>query len=184
MQRLGSNTSHPIDVRVVCATSRNLQKMLQEGTFREDLYFRISVVTVPMPALRDRRDDIPLLAEYFLKLFARNHNRRCSGFTVGYLSALASHEWPGNVRELQNVIERSLVLADDQGQLGVADLPPELRSVITCRSFLGRVVSAGRARIQTRTGALSPSRALRKQAARGAGTAHQPLLPASASQPA
>ena len=127
MERLGSNVAHPVDVRVICATSRNLEKMVQEGTFREDLYFRISVVRIHMPALRERGRDIPLLAEYFLRMFAKAHNKRARGLTPGFLSTLAMHSWPGNVRELQNVIERSLVLADGQEYLGVKDLPPELR---------------------------------------------------------
>src|SRR6185437_7965211 len=102
LERLGSNTSHPIDVRILCATSRNLEKMVQEGSFREDLYFRISVVRIHMPALRERAEDIPLLAEYFLKAFAQAHNKRLNGFTLEFLHALAEHHWPGNVRELQN----------------------------------------------------------------------------------
>ena len=127
LERLGSNSSHPIDVRIICATSRNLEKMVQEGTFREDLYFRISVVRIHMPALRERMEDIPLLAEYFLKTFAQTHNKRLHGFTLAYLQALAEHHWPGNVRELQNVIERSLVLADDDEHLTVKDLPQEMQ---------------------------------------------------------
>ena len=127
LERLGSNIAQPIDVRVLCATSRNLEKMVQEGTFREDLYFRISVVRVHMPALRDRAEDIPLLAEYFLNTFAKAHNKQLRGFTLGFLHALAGHNWPGNVRELQNVIERSLVLADGHEHLGVKDLPQELQ---------------------------------------------------------
>jgi DNA-binding NtrC family response regulator len=129
LERLGSNVAHPVDVRVICATSRNLEKMVQEGTFREDLYFRISVVRIPMPPLRERREDIPLLAEYFFRMFAKAHNKRARGLTTGYLSALAGHGWPGNIRELQNVIERSLVLANGNLHLGVEDLPQELRGL-------------------------------------------------------
>jgi two-component system, NtrC family, response regulator HydG len=127
LERLGSNAAQPIDVRVICATSRNLEKMVQEGTFREDLYFRISVVRVHMPPLRERGEDIPLLAEYFLRTFAKMHNKAARSLTPGFLSALARHNWPGNVRELQNVIERSLVLANGNEHLGVRDLPSELR---------------------------------------------------------
>ena len=130
VERLGSNVAHPIDVRVICATSRNLEKMVQEGTFREDLYFRISVVRIHLPSLRERGSDIPLLAEYFLRMFAKTHNKRARSLTPGFLSALAMHNWPGNVRELQNVIERSLVLADNQEYLTVKDLPPELRGPV------------------------------------------------------
>jgi len=119
----------PVDVRVICATSRNLEKMVQEGTFREDLYFRISVVKIHMPPLRERAGDIPLLAEFFLKMFARDHNKPARSFTPGFLAALVSHNWPGNVRELQNVIERSVVLANGTLQLGVEDLPAEFRGM-------------------------------------------------------
>jgi len=129
VERLGSNQARPIDVRVICATNRNLEKMVQEGTFREDLYFRISVVKIQMPSLRDRKDDIPSLAEHFLRSFVRAHGKSAIAFTPGYLSALARHPWPGNVRELQNVIERSVVLASGNDYLGVNDLPEELKDM-------------------------------------------------------
>jgi DNA-binding NtrC family response regulator len=129
LERLGSNVPQPVDVRIICATSRNLEKMVQEGTFREDLYFRISVVRIHMPPLRERSEDIPLLAEYFLKTFAKTHHKRVRGLTLGFLNALAAHSWPGNVRELQNVVERSLVLADGDEHLGVKDLPQEFQGL-------------------------------------------------------
>ena len=129
IERIGSNLPHSVDVRILCATSRNLEKMVQEGTFREDLYFRISVVKIHMPPLRERIDDIPLLAEFFLKGFAKNHNKAARSLAPGFLAALASHRWPGNVRELQNIIERSVVLANGTAQLGVDDLPPEVRDI-------------------------------------------------------
>jgi two-component system, NtrC family, response regulator HydG len=129
IERIGSNIPQPVDVRVICATSRNLEKMVQEGTFREDLYFRISVVKIHMPPLRERADDIPLLAEFFLKMFAKHHSKPARSFTPGFLRALVSHKWSGNVRELQNVIERSVVLANGSQQLGVNDLPAELRGM-------------------------------------------------------
>jgi DNA-binding NtrC family response regulator len=129
VERLGSNASRQVDVRVICATNRNLDEMVREGTFREDLYFRISVVKVPLPPLRERAEDIPLLAEYFLRVFAKTHQKQQRSMTPGFLSALSRHPWPGNVRELQNVIERSVVLANGQERLGVDDLPPELQTL-------------------------------------------------------
>ena len=129
VERLGSNASRPVDVRVICATSRNLEKMVEAGTFREDLYFRISVVKIQMPALRERAEDIPLLAEYFLRMFAKVHGKNARALTPGFLSALARHSWPGNVRELQNVIERSVVLANGNETLGLQDLPETLRGL-------------------------------------------------------
>jgi two-component system response regulator HydG len=127
--RLGSNAPHPVDVRVICATNRNLDQMVREGTFREDLYFRISVVRIQMPALRDRSGDIPLLAEYFLRNFAKLHKKQQRNMTSGFLESLMRHNWPGNVRELQNVIERSVVLANGHERLGIDDLPPELQGL-------------------------------------------------------
>src|SRR5215467_11294372 len=127
VERLGSNVPHAVDVRVVCATNRNLEQMVREGTFREDLYFRISVVKIAMPPLRERSEDVPLLAEYFLKMFAKLHKKRQTSMSPGFLGALARHSWPGNVRELQNVIERSVVLSNGHDRLGVDDLPPELQ---------------------------------------------------------
>ncbi len=129
LERLGSNVAQQIDARIICATSRNLEKMVQEGTFREDLYFRISVVRIHMPPLRARSEDIPLLAEYFLRVFAKAHNKPGRSLTPGFLSSLARHDWPGNVRELQNVIERSLVLANGNMHLTVQDLPAELKGL-------------------------------------------------------
>jgi two-component system, NtrC family, response regulator AtoC len=129
VERLGSNISRPVDVRVICATNRNLEQMVREGTFREDLYFRISVVKIQMPTLRERAEDIPLLSDYFLKMFVKLHSKRQRSMSPGFLAALSRHSWPGNVRELQNVIERSVVLANGQERLGVDDLPSELRSL-------------------------------------------------------
>jgi two-component system, NtrC family, response regulator HydG len=129
VERLGSNVPRPLDVRVICATNRNLEKMVEEGTFRQDLYFRISVVKIQMPALSERKEDIPLLAEHFLRSFAKIHGKAARMLTPGFLSALSRYPWPGNVRELQNVIERSVVLANGHEYLGVADLPEELRGL-------------------------------------------------------
>jgi transcriptional regulator with PAS, ATPase and Fis domain len=129
VERLGSNLPRPLDVRVICATNRNLEKMVEEGTFRQDLYFRISVVKIQMPSLSERREDIPLLAEHFLRTFAKTHGKAARMLTPGFVSALARYPWPGNVRELQNVIERSVVLANGHEYLGVADLPGELRGI-------------------------------------------------------
>jgi two-component system, NtrC family, response regulator HydG len=129
IERLGSNVPRPVDVRVICATNRNLEKMVEEGSFREDLYFRISVVKIQMPALRQRREDIPLLAEHFLRTFAKMHKKAARTLTPGFMSALTRHPWPGNVRELQNVIERSVVLANGHEHLGVNDLPEEMKEL-------------------------------------------------------
>jgi len=96
---------------------------VKEGTFREDLYFRISVVKIPMPALRERNEDIPLLAEHFLHTFAKAHHKTARAFTPAFLSALVRHSWPGNVRELQNAIELSVVLANGNECLSISYFP-------------------------------------------------------------
>jgi DNA-binding NtrC family response regulator len=132
VERLGSNVTRPIDVRVICATNRNLEKMVDEGTFRQDLYFRISVVKIPLPPLRERKEDIPLLADHFLHTFAKTHKKAARAFTPVFMSALSQHSWPGNVRELQNVIESSVVLANGNEYLGVDDLPEQFRDTAAC----------------------------------------------------
>jgi len=126
LERLGSNVPMPFDVRLICATNRDLEPMVREGSFRQDLYFRISVFRIDLPPLRERRDDNPLLAEYFRRQVAEAHKKDVRACTPELTSALVSYDWPGNVRELQNVIERSLILAEGH-QLRVTDLPPELK---------------------------------------------------------
>lgn len=110
-ERLGSNKTIGIDVRVIAATNQDLRVALEQGTFREDLFYRLNVVPINVPPLRKRKDDIPYLAQYFLDKFARESGRQMEGLTDDALSLLESHYWPGNVRELENVIERAVVLA-------------------------------------------------------------------------
>jgi DNA-binding NtrC family response regulator len=126
LERLGSSAPVPVDIRLICATNKDLSQMVNAGTFRQDLYFRISVFKLVLPPLSQRRDDIPLLADFFCHHFARLHNKDVRGMSPGFVSALASYDWPGNVRELQNVIERSLILADGP-EVRVRDLPHELQ---------------------------------------------------------
>lgn len=106
IERLGSNTPLPVDLRLVTATSRNLEEAVQEGEFREDLYYRLNVVTIPLPPLRDRMQDIPALVEHFL-----HRGGRSASITAEALTKLNEYHWPGNVRELENTIERAVVLA-------------------------------------------------------------------------
>jgi two-component system, NtrC family, response regulator AtoC len=106
IERLGSNAPLVVDIRLITATSRNLEEAVQEGEFREDLYYRLNVVTVPLPPLRERRQDIPALVEHFLR-----RNGKSASITAEALGLLAEHSWPGNVRELENAMERALVLA-------------------------------------------------------------------------
>jgi Nif-specific regulatory protein len=109
-ERVGGNTPIKVDVRVVAATNRPLEEAVRAGTFRRDLFFRLQVVQIDVPPLRDRLDDVPLLAEHFLKRFVRETGRKIRGFTDAALRKLSTYKWPGNVRELRNVIERAVAL--------------------------------------------------------------------------
>jgi transcriptional regulator with GAF, ATPase, and Fis domain len=110
IERIGSHKPIPVDVRIVSATNRDLEEAVQDGLFRSDLYFRLKVIQLNVPPLRDRSDDIPVLARHFLKRFSREIGRRLEGFTKEALEAMTNYAWPGNVRELKNVIERAVVL--------------------------------------------------------------------------
>jgi formate hydrogenlyase transcriptional activator len=112
-ERLGSSKTLKADIRVIAATHRNLAQMVEEGTFREDLYYRLNVFPLTAPALRDRGKDILLLARYFAQKFALRMGKRFDDFTPEVCSALLSYDWPGNVRELQNLVERAVILSDD-----------------------------------------------------------------------
>jgi Nif-specific regulatory protein len=111
-ERLGGTRTLKVDVRIITATNRNLAQMVKEGRFREDLYYRLNVVSVEMPPLRDRKDDIPALAEFFVKRFAGELKKRVDAVEPDALRVLMRHQWPGNIRELENVIERAVLLTD------------------------------------------------------------------------
>jgi two-component system response regulator HydG len=124
-ERVGGTQTLRVDVRVVTATNANLAELVRERRFREDLYYRLNVITLEIPPLRDRREDIPLLAHHFLRRFAEKNGKQLSGFTEEALDLLQSHRWPGNVRELENVIERAVVLTRSP-LISPADLPEGL----------------------------------------------------------
>ncbi len=122
LERVGGNRTIQVDVRIVAATNRDLSERVREGAFREDLYYRLNVVAIEMPPLRSRRSDIPLLATFFLRRYARENDRSLRGFSPEALGQLVGYSWPGNVRELENVVERAVVMstgdlvgADDLG---------------------------------------------------------------------
>jgi two-component system response regulator HydG len=123
--RVGSNDPVKVDVRLVAATHRDLRALVREGKFREDLFFRLNVVTIPLPPLRERREDIPLLAGAFLRELRATHHKEVEGFTPAALDALRACPWPGNVRELRNAIESMVVVARGR-VLDVDSLPPNI----------------------------------------------------------
>jgi len=124
VERLGGRSIR-VDLRVVAATNRDLAEEVRAGRFREDLYYRLNVIAVRVPPLRDRVDDIPLLADHFLRKYAEKNAKTVSGFTREAIELLCAHPWPGNVRELENAVERAVVLMRSE-VVGVSDLPPEI----------------------------------------------------------
>jgi two-component system response regulator HydG len=132
VERLGGTQPIQVDVRIVAATNRDLAAEVRAGRFREDLFYRLDVVAVRLPPLRERREDVPLLATSFLRGFAERNRRPVTGFSDAALQALASHDWPGNVRELQHAVERAVVLCKGE-VVEVDDLPDAVRSSATGR---------------------------------------------------
>lgn len=128
--RLGSNDEHSINVRLVSATNADLKAMIEKGTFRRDLFFRLNVVRIYLPPLRERRGDIPLLLEHFREELCKRSGREVEGFSKAARKALMAHNWPGNIRELRNCVERMLVV-DSDGVLDVDDLPDDIAPVST-----------------------------------------------------
>ncbi len=121
-QRVGGTKTIRVDVRIVTATNQDLATLVREKRFREDLFYRLNVITIVAPPLRDRREDIPVLAQHFLRVYAAKNNRRLEGFSEEALSCLEAYAWPGNVRELENVVERAVVLARG-ARVETAELP-------------------------------------------------------------
>lgn len=126
VQRVGSLTPRNIDVRVIAATHRNLKNMVREGQFREDLYYRLAVVEIPLPILANRREDLPLLERYFIEKFSNEYNKPIAGLVRRAQTRLATYPWPGNVRELENVIGNACMMVEGN-LIDIGDLPEKLR---------------------------------------------------------
>jgi two-component system response regulator HydG len=125
---LGSTRTLKVDVRIIAATNRNLESMVQQGTFRDDLYYRLHVFPVMVPALRERLEDLPLLIDFFLNRFREKYHRPVQALAPEVLQTFRLYPWPGNIRELENTLERGIILC--QGEtLSLADLPPQLQSL-------------------------------------------------------
>ena len=130
VQRVGSVTPRNIDVRVIAATHRNLKTMVREGQFREDLYYRLAVVEIPLPVLASRREDLPLLERYFIEKFSTEYNKPIAGLVRRAQTRLATYPWPGNVRELENVIGNACMMTDGN-LIDIRDLPERLRGPLS-----------------------------------------------------
>lgn len=125
-EQVGGNKTTRVDVRVIAATHRNLEEQVEKGLFREDLFYRLYVIPLNLPPLRNRQRDIPLLAGHFLKTFNQKNNHSIEGFSENALNQLSGYTWPGNIRELKNLIER-LVVLKREGTIALHDLPEKIR---------------------------------------------------------
>jgi DNA-binding NtrC family response regulator len=125
-ERVGGVRTIRVDVRLIAATNSDLKKEIAQGSFREDLYYRLNVVPIRLPSLRERASDIPLLVLHFIRKFNARLKKNVDGVEAAALSRLTAYPWPGNIRELENVIERAVLFCDSD-QLRVSDLPPEVR---------------------------------------------------------
>jgi transcriptional regulator with PAS, ATPase and Fis domain len=126
-ERVGDSNTIRVDVRVIAATNADLSRMVQAGTFREDLFYRLNVIPVRLPPLRDRKEDIPLLAQHFLQKYAGELGRPPMTVSQTAMRALMGYGWPGNIRQLENAVERAVALSAGRSQIEVTDLPPEVQ---------------------------------------------------------
>ena len=124
-ERLGSGKTLQANVRLIAATNASLKELVKKKMFREDLYYRLNVINIEIPPLRERKEDIPLLAHHFLDVYSKKNNRAITGITKDTMSILQEHNWPGNVRELENTIERAVILTKES-EITPSDLPPDL----------------------------------------------------------
>ena len=126
---VGATAEKQVDVRIICATNRNLAAEVEKGNFRQDLYYRLMVFPVRLPPLRERREDIPLLAAHFLERYRQEYRVEVAGFSQETLDAMANHQWPGNIRELENEVQRLVIQSDPGAWIEVKDLSPRLRKI-------------------------------------------------------
>jgi DNA-binding NtrC family response regulator len=139
---LGSNQPEVVDARIISASNRDLEQLVKEGRFRQDLYYRLNVIRIDLPPLRDRREDIPLLVEHFMAKFADQSKRRVSGMRPEAMASLIRYDWPGNIRELEHTIERAVLLGKE-ALIGLDDLPAPLASATASAAPLTEAVKKG-----------------------------------------
>lgn len=137
--RVGGIKEIPIDIRIISATKKDLLQEADEGNFREDLYYRIGIVALKLPALRERNDDIPVLAKHFIDMFAKEYNLKGLKVKEEFFEALTHYSWRGNIRELRNIIERSIVLSGDKDILSLCDLPDKIVKAYNYKSLKSKV---------------------------------------------
>lgn len=142
VRRVGGNIEEKIDVRIIAATNQDLQERIASHDFREDLFYRINVIPIHLPSLRQRRDDIPLLVDFFIKKCSRNLGIELKQISIDAMRMLENYDWPGNVRELENLIERSLTLSSGELITG-ADMPPRIAGITTTDKALPRLPNDG-----------------------------------------
>lgn len=166
-ERVGGEKTIKVDVRLIAATNRDLEKEVAEGRFREDLFYRLNVITVPLPPLRERREDVPLLSNFFIIKYAKKYKKEIEGFAPESMEALCSYHWPGNVRELENVIERSVVLCK-KNMIMIDHLPknmvPNKEDISTIKIPLGTSLKEAEKEIIQKT--LQMAQGSKKEAAK------------------
>jgi transcriptional regulator with PAS, ATPase and Fis domain len=127
IEKLGDNESVPVDVRVIAATNQDIAELVREGKFREDLFYRLNVIPIQLPPLRQRQSDIPLLANFFILKYCQKNNVAVKSFSLPAIRLLKNYSWPGNIRQLENIIERMVVLNPDASLFVPTDIPDEIR---------------------------------------------------------
>lgn len=148
--RLGSTQPIKVDVRIICATNENLEKLISEGKFREDLYYRINVFPIYVPPLRERVNDIPVLANFFIEKFSKHLNKEIKRITSMSIDMLMVYSWPGNIRELENCMERACILSQD-GVIRAQNLPPTLQTSLSTKTQLTGTLEAILGRLEKQT---------------------------------
>ena len=125
VERIGGTKPIPIDIRVICATNKNIEQMVEEGTFREDLYYRLNIIPIELPPLRKRKEDLPALIEYYIAYYNQKLGKNLTGLYPEALQTLVSYNWPGNVRELKNIIEYLANITEGE-RIQLSDLPDHI----------------------------------------------------------